>query len=967
MSERIGTDAAEVLPGSFGADLILGLGGNDRIDGNAGSDTLAGNAGIDTIFGGLDNDFVIGGKDDDLLYGDEGNDTIFGNKGIDAIEGGSGDDVIFGGQGNDVILGGNGNDVIRGDLGADSLVGGSGADVFVLTRTSGGATIEEADTIVDFVPGIDSIGLADSIEAKSLNITFQAIANSSSRVNVILQDLSSGQILAVVENVSRSEFTSNDVFTTILDTSSTVDVSEIPASETGTIDDGTGGSTVNTVTRDSVGKSAPLTANTTIIAFEDTAYAFSSSDFSFFDIDGDPFSAVRITSLPGQGDLFTTSTTTDPTTGNSTATNQPVTVGAEIASTSLSSLIFVPDPSTTGADYASFTFRVSDGANLSNVGTAAVIVKDKAALTVGETNVAAPTIDAAEITTQAKEPENGANTTVQLFDDIDLFDDSGNLTSATVSLSGGSPATGEDVLSVTGLPAGITASAYDAANRILTLTGAASVDDYETALKLIQYTNTVNSVSKTNRTVTVAIEDGLNAAVSKSYSLAVAADDDAVEIKNADTSALTVTESALDSATNPISQSIFADSGGTLTFLDPDTAGGGSAAISSIQVSISSGFQSGADSFGFGNATSLPATFDGVNGVLSGNTLTLTANPGSSPNASDFATALKTVRFTNNSDTPDTSMRGISIAINGATPSLVRSINVTPTNDPPEISNASLTGSDFTIGTTTNLDFSVADLVGSTKANATDRDTATASLGLGVTAIDIAGSGGTWEYSSDGVNFSAIGTVSASSPLSIGNSGKIRFRGAGTAGSPSLSFKAWDGSDFSSGTAGSGTATLSLNVKTAGTTFESGPGIDSYDAGAGGKTTIVYDALNDAKDTITNFNPTEDVLTFKGSAFNVSNLLANGKKTLTAGTSTTFAKSDNIDIIFFGGSNGQYSTLLSDNAGNFQDSTIILITSSGRLQHYNSVSNKTTSMAEITLAGGFTFDDFSASTFDFIS
>ncbi|NJN60833.1 MAG: hypothetical protein HC795_04230 [Coleofasciculaceae cyanobacterium RL_1_1] len=50
---------------------------------------------------------------------------------------------------------------------------GRGADVFVLTRTSGGATLEEADTIVDFVPGIDSIGLADSIEAKSLNITFQ--------------------------------------------------------------------------------------------------------------------------------------------------------------------------------------------------------------------------------------------------------------------------------------------------------------------------------------------------------------------------------------------------------------------------------------------------------------------------------------------------------------------------------------------------------------------------------------------------------------------------------------------------------------------------------------------------------------------------------------------------------------------------------------------------------------------------
>jgi RTX calcium-binding nonapeptide repeat (4 copies) len=878
MSERIGTDTAEILPGSFGADIILGLGGNDRIDGNAGSDTLAGNAGLDTILGGSDNDFLFGGQDQDLLYGNEGNDTIFGNKGIDTLEGGSGDDVIFGGQGDDVILGGIGNDVIWGDLGADSLIGGSGADVFVLTRKSGGATLEEADVIADFVPGIDSIGLANSIETKSLNITFQSIANSSSNVNVIVQDLSTGQILAVVKNVRRSDFTSNDVFTTVLDPSSTVDPGEIPGSETDTDDQDPDLPPLEPVTRESVGKSAPLTTNTTIVTFQDSAYPFSLDDFSYFDIDGDPFSAVRITSLPGQGDLFLTSTTKDATTGASTVTRQPVTVDAEIAKASLSSLIFVPDPNTTGADYASFTFRVSDGANLSNVGTAAVIVKAKSSQPEG----AAPTIDAANITEDAEEPVNGNPKLVQLFDDIDISYN-GKLTKAVVSLSGGSPATGEDVLTVDlekldDLSAGITASLYDATNRTITLIGEASVQAYKTALELIQYTNTVNSVSKADRTVTVAIEDGLNPAVSASYTLKVAADDDAIEIKNADTSLLAAPESAAASASNPISLPIFVDTGVALTFIDPDTAGAGSTVISEIKVSVSN-FDA-ADSLLFGTAA-LPTVYDGVKGELTGNTLTLTANPGSSPNAGDFATALQTIRFTNNSDTPNTSAREVSIKINGATLPPFRTINVQRTNDPPEITQSSVAGGDYTIPTVPSTGvatFNVSNLL--TSANASDRDGDT--ISLGVTAINAGGTSGVWSYSNsnNGEDFTLIDLTGGTQAVSSG--GRLRFSGATTvgSGSASLSFKASDGSALSSGTVGSGIATLSFAVKDSGE-INSGPGADNgtsgIDAKLSGKVTIIYDDLADALNTnnppgaapdiINNFNPAQDVIRLEGSAF----------------------------------------------------------------------------------------------------
>jgi hypothetical protein len=570
-------------------------------------------------------------------------------------------------------------------------------------------------------------------------------------------------------------------------------------------------------------------------------------------------------------------------------------------------LIFVPDPNTTGADYASFTFRVSDGANLSNVGTAAVIVKAKSSQPIGETNAAAPTIDAAVITTQAKEPENAANTTVQLFSDIDLFDDSGKLTKAVVSLSGGSPATGEDVLSVTGLPAGITASLYDATNRTITLIGEASVQAYKTALELIQYTNTVNSVSKADRTVTVAIEDGLNPAVSASYTLKVAADDDAIEIKNADTSLLSVTESPADSLTNPISQLIFADSGGTLTFVDPDTAGTGSAVISNLEVSISNGFQAGDDSLVFSAST-------GITFSLGGQTLTLSPS-GTSATAQQYVDALKTIKFENASDTPDQSTRQISIKINGGASSTVRSINVSATNDPPDIATSSIVETSYSVPNTSPLTFNVSDLL--TDAGATDRDSSP--LSLEVTATSTGGApSGTWSYSENGTTFTNLtgGTQAVSS------SGQLRFSGATSAGTsnPSLSFKASDGSASSSGT-----ATLSFPLQNSGVTRESGMGADSggIDANSSGKVTIVYDAITDRLDTITNFDPTVDVIRFKGSAFGAVSSSWDENKVIdanaTTNTSTQIAEAD---IIFFRGNDGSIDTYLSNVA--LQPSTILV-------------------------------------------
>ncbi len=69
--------------------------------------------------------------------------------------------------------------------------------------------------------------------------------------------------------------------------------------------------------------------------------------------------------------------------------------------------------------------------------------------------------------------------------------------------------------------------------------------------------------------------------------------------------------------------------------------------------------------------------------------LTLTAISQQSPDSSDFETALESVKFTNNSDTPDTATRLIKFAVtdvDGVTSSLAtQNVDVTATNDTPVV------------------------------------------------------------------------------------------------------------------------------------------------------------------------------------------------------------------------------------------------------------------------------------------
>jgi serralysin len=146
----VGNDVANSLAGNAGNDSMLGGLGNDTLLGGDGGDTLAGNQGDDTLLGGAGNDYY--------LHGGQGNDVVSGNQGDDTLHGGAGDDTLYGGQGNDWVDGGAGNDVLQGNLGNDTLAGGADADQFWF----GNFGTSNADVIMDFVDGVDSLGLSSA-------------------------------------------------------------------------------------------------------------------------------------------------------------------------------------------------------------------------------------------------------------------------------------------------------------------------------------------------------------------------------------------------------------------------------------------------------------------------------------------------------------------------------------------------------------------------------------------------------------------------------------------------------------------------------------------------------------------------------------------------------------------------------------------------------------------------------------
>ena len=242
--------------------------------------------------------------------------------------------------------------------------------------------------------------------------------------------------------------------------------------------------------------------------------------------------------------------------------------------------------------------------------------------------------------------------------------DDTNIESATIAISSGYQSS-EDVLAFSNAN-GISGS-WDSGSGVLTLSGSASLTNYETALESITYQNTnTNDPNNSNRTITWLINDGDANSSAATSTITVADVNDAPTLSDAgDTLAYTEGDNAtvIDS---------------TLTIADVDDTN-----IESATITISSGYQSSEDVLAFSNANGISGSWNSGSGVL-----TLSG----SASEANYETALESITYQNtNTADPNNTNRIVSWVINDGTANssaATSTITVGDVNDAPVLSGA---------------------------------------------------------------------------------------------------------------------------------------------------------------------------------------------------------------------------------------------------------------------------------------
>ncbi|MFC7695110.1 beta strand repeat-containing protein, partial [Bradyrhizobium sp. GCM10028915] len=245
--------------------------------------------------------------------------------------------------------------------------------------------------------------------------------------------------------------------------------------------------------------------------------------------------------------------------------------------------------------------------------------------------------------------------------------DSTNLTGATVSITTNF-ASGQDVLGFTNQN-GITGS-YNAGTGVLTLTGSATVANYQAALRSVTYSSSSDNPSGATRTISYQVDDGAGANHASNIAtstVAVTPVNDA-PVLNANGGTLSYTENQAATAIDTV-----------LTASDVDSTN-----LTGATVSITTNFASGQDVLGFTNQNGITGSYNAGTGVL-----TLTG----SATVANYQAALRSVTYSNSSDNPSGATRTISYQVddgagaNHASNIATSTVAVTPVNDAPVAQN----------------------------------------------------------------------------------------------------------------------------------------------------------------------------------------------------------------------------------------------------------------------------------------
>lgn len=240
--------------------------------------------------------------------------------------------------------------------------------------------------------------------------------------------------------------------------------------------------------------------------------------------------------------------------------------------------------------------------------------------------------------------------------------DDTHLEGATVAISAGLVAS-EDRLELTAVH-GISGT-YDPATGILTLTGRATVAEYQAALRTVTYRN-VNATTPatTDRTVSFVVDDGDDRSNAVTTTVTVTGVPDAPVVTTSAGNAPTFVENG---------SPVVVDDGVTVS--DPD-----SSELSGAVVAISSGFSAAqGDTLGFVAQGAISGDYNATTGVL-----TLTGDA----SLAHYEAALRSITYANASDDPTTS-RTVSFRVSDESGTdsspATRDVAIEPVNDPPAV------------------------------------------------------------------------------------------------------------------------------------------------------------------------------------------------------------------------------------------------------------------------------------------
>ena len=337
---------------------------------------------------------------------------------------------------------------------------------------------------------------------------------------------------------------------------------------------------------------------------------------------------------------------------------------------------------------------------------------------------------------------------VTLHSNVSIVDvDHTDLAGATIQITGGF-VTGEDTLAFSNQN-GIT-GAWDSATGTLTLAGTATVDQYETALRSITYANTSEMPDEATRTVSWSVDDGSDTSLVSTSSIDITSVNDNPFADSSLPTDITVTEDVSSNVDlSSLNLADVDDNGGDFTVTLNTSAGGLLSAISAGGVTIG----------GTGTPSlTLTGSKSAINIYLNDAAKIQYLHPTTHLNGNDADTITVLVNDGGNTG----SGGGTDINFGSV------NIDITNVNDAPTILDSdvvNLTGTnEDTVSSHTNVDSIV--------SSASWNDADAGPKGLAVTGLS---GNGTWQYSTDGTNWTSFGAVSTSNAMLLSASAEVRY------------------------------------------------------------------------------------------------------------------------------------------------------------------------------------------------